>query len=366
MLENSTLSQQLMKHNSLFGELTPNTGADGKPLEDPINPPTLPEDEFPEEEEEPTPPSTNAPLTDTDQAGKVPKEEGVQQDPPTQEEEDTFSYLDVAEGLGDLFIPDPDKEYEDSEEGFKELQQDTITALFEQKYGLEDGEHLAYLAFIKQGGTNREWLEQTTLSYADADLEDEDTQKVLLTKQFELQGLKPEAITKKLERLEKAGTLEEEAKDAQEYLVEQEAKAAKDFQAQVLKQEELQKEAATKQLVTLQADIEGSEALSGIPLTPGLKKSLYAHITKPVGPKGETQWQLNQRDKGKVLSAALLDMLGVDSEDLTRKEVTKQATKLQTTLKTLSRGDKTGGGQTVKTATPTGNKIPTKGMPWSS
>ncbi|MDO7847618.1 hypothetical protein Q5H92_14715 [Hymenobacter sp. M29] len=281
-----------------------------------------------------------------------------------------FSYLGVAEGFIEdgILVADPEKEYEDSPEGFQEVIQDTIKAQFEATYGLPDNEHLAYLAFIKGGGTNSEWLQQTTFSYENVDLEDEDTQKELLTRQYQAQGFTEAQITKKLTRLEANGALEEEAKDAQEFLLAKEAKTVEDFKAQVLKQEEEAKEQSKNYLTTLQKDIDSTEVLAGIPLTPQLKKGLFAHLTKPVGPKGETQYQLNQKDKTKALSGVLLDFLGLDpTEVVAKKGETTKANKLQASLKAFNKGDRTGGGQTVNTVTTANtNKIPTKGMPWGN
>ena len=352
--------------NTLFGEMTPNTGVDGKPLE------TIPDpeaqklvDDIPYDGEEGTTPDE----LPTETEGKTEEVETTEEGKEVTTG-DTFSYLGVAESFAEdgILTPDPEKEYEDSEEGFKEVIQDTVKAQFEATYGLPDNEHLAYLAFIKQGGTNSQWLEQTTFSYENLDLEDEDTQKELLTRQYQAQGISETQIAKKIARLEAAGTLEEEAKDAQEFLVEKEKKEVEAFKAQTLKQEEEAKEQSKNYLVTLQKDIEGTETLAGIPLTPNLRKGLFAHLTKPVGPKGETQYQLNQKDKTKALSGVLLDFLGLDpTEVVAKKGETQKANKLQTSLKAFNRGDKSGGGQTVNTITaPNKNRIPTKGMPWGS
>lgn len=363
-------------------DMKPNTGADGKPLESTVDPAdqALVDDIPYEGEEAPDSPTSTDEPTPTDTGADSSPEDPEEESKAEGEEESAgdlpiaaaggFSYLDTAEGFVEegILIPDPEKEYEDSPEGFQEVIRDTVKAQFEATYGSEDGEHLAYLAFIKNGGTNQEWVAQTTLSYADVDLEDEDTQKELLTRQYQAQGISQAQITKKLTRLEANGTLEEEAKDAQEYLLAQEEEQAATFKAQALLDAQAREKAEADYLVTLQSDIEGTEVLAGIPLNPALKKGLYAHLTKPVGPKGETQYQLNQKDKTKALSGVLLDFLGLDTEDLSRKTQTKKATTLQKTLQAYNRGaDKSGGGQTVRTTTTASkNAIPTKGMPWGT
>lgn len=348
--------------NTLFGEMTPNTGVDGKPLEatpDPKDQALV--DDIPYDEEESLPGEQDAP--DPENPGTVDEE-----DSPAEATSPKFSFLDVAEEFVEdgLLLPNSDKEYEDSPEGFREVIEDTVQARFEAEYGLPDNEHLAYLAFIKQGGSNREWLDQTTGTYEDADLDDEDTQKELLSRQYQSQGFTEAQITKKLTRLEANGALEEEAREAQEFLIGQETKQTAAFKAQVLEQEVATKERNSQALVHFQQDIEAADNLGGVPLTAQLKKALYAHGTKPVGPKGETQFQLNQGDKTRFLTGMLMDFLGLNPVEQAGKKVeTQKANKLQESLKAFNRGDRTGGGQTVSTTTaPNTNRVPTKGMPW--
>lgn len=174
--------------------------------------------------------------------------------------------------------------------------------------------------------------------------EDENKQKTIVKENLLRQGLSEEKATAKVERMEAAGLLSDEAEDALENLVKYE-KHAKQVEINRAKTEKDNEQKGYQEwLKNLDTTIKGkTEIVEGVKLTDTQKKQLYEAITKPVDRHPQTKQPITAFQKKQledpdylIKVAYLANVLNWDFKALERsittkvvKRVTKDATTYQ-------------------------------------
>lgn len=310
--------------------------------------------------------------TSTEQESAEETEEEQPEPTTSSQEEETeetdFSFKPIWDELAEKGVLSfvEDKEYEDSEEGFQELIQDTANHKFEQMVQAIPEEYRSLMDHLQAGKSLTEWVERMDPEdYENADLEDEANQEVLVKLAYQKQGLSETLITKKLTTLKDKGLLEDEAQTAQEFLVENQKKERAAYQVELQRQQQehvRQQEAQRKQV---QQDINALEEVDGIKLTKEHKQQLHAFLTQ-VDKDGKTPFGKLLADPQRLFAMAAKEMLGVGKETYQRKAVTKATSTMKSTLEKYNkRGSVGSSGKTVQTNVQT-TLIPTTGMPWGN
>jgi hypothetical protein len=219
---------------------------------------------------------------------------------PTEESEE-FSYAPIFQELVDSSIlPESEKEYEDSLDGFKEYIEDAKEALFkEYKEAIVDPVAQQFIDFLENGGSRDEFINKVTAlpDYSTFDLSDEETAKNLIRDNLTIQEYDPKDIEELINEYSEIGSLEKHAKVAQKKLIDF---ADKEIKALAAEQKRIEAERVAKlekEAEDLRASIYESESIAGFKLTNADKDKFYQYLTKPV----------KQDARGRIYTQSMLD-----------------------------------------------------------
>lgn len=197
---------------------------------------------------------------------------------------------------------DENKEYENSEDGVKELIQDNINTGIEQWKNQYPKEALEVLEHIKNGGTLNELIqiEQDGPDYErDVDMTDENHQKFVIEDWLTEQGFSAEKIKSRLEKYEEAGLIEDEAKAAHEKLVELQKKKRETLLKEQKAENDRRQTEMKSRTEGFKKRVLETKEVAGIELKKGEQEKLLEYMTKPVK-EGKTQLQLDYDDEAQL------------------------------------------------------------------
>jgi len=195
--------------------------------------------------------------------------------------------------------------------------------------------------FIRNGGNLEDYLSTTHggVNVETVNLESPDNQKAVIQEHLKSKGYSDIKINRAIERYEDAGTLEEEAYDAKDMLVEfKEQEAEKLLENQRI-QKELVQEEQQKYMEAVKNEIEAHSDVRGIPLTKKEKNDLFNYIFKPTR-SGKTKYQEDYiKSKKNLIESAYFTMKG---DSLVKKVQQKAASEAASRLrkKLASKGNR--------------------------
>lgn len=263
---------------------------------------------------------------------------------------------------------DSEKEYDNSEDGIKELIQDNITSGVEAWKNQYSKEQLEILDYLKNGGRIQEFIPEThdEPDYEkDVDLTNEDHQKYIIQDWLTEQGFEEEEIEKKIAKYEEAGLIEDEAKTAHKRLVNIQKKRIELKIEEDKKARETQKLNAQAKAEEFKKKVLGVTKIAGFDLKPGEAEKLYNYMSKPIK-DGKTGLQL-EYDEESQLKFAYLQMRKFEFKDLETKAETKNTIKLK---KILNQGTdpnlKTKGSVGAREEEEDSSSTNIPGLPWQS
>jgi hypothetical protein len=258
------------------------------------------------------------------------------------EEDDGFKDLIqhlVDEGTVEV---DEDTEVDMSVEGLKQLVSSTAekakaTGIEEYKksYGEEAGK---LFDILEKGGTVKDFVNidsQVDYSTVETHTKDGEPNTKILEYLIEdlliEQKLSKEEISEKIADYKDAGLLEKEGRSAKTQL----AKIQQQKNENRIKELEIAKKAEEERNVKLADEfkekVTGLKEIKGFSVTKKQSEELYDFITKPVGPNGETEFQMKNNEETQLLFA-LLAMNGFDKTKLSKEISTKQAIKIKKSI----------------------------------
>lgn len=231
---------------------------------------------------------------------------------------------------------------------------DLIDENSKPEYSSEDVKNLD--DFIKNGGNFEDYYKaaQDAINYDSVDLENEDSQKGIITEYLKKNGYSQTQIDKKLDRFEEAGLLEDEANDDLEHL--------KELNAQQKQQLLDNQEAAKKQQVKQQQefysnitnDINKLDTIKSVKIPKEDRSQLMNYLFK-ADANGQTQYQ---KDWSKNISKNLIEsayfmMKGdVLLKSASRSGETSAVSRLRNTLSKGSKGNRSQQAATNKQTIP--------------
>lgn len=168
---------------------------------------------------------------------EVEEEEELTEEDEAENKQVTALFDAIAEELEWEFDDDEKEEKPKTVEGLVKYFKDVITEQSVPEYASEDVAKLD--EFVRNGGKLEDYFSITPgIDFENADIEDENTQKLVLKELLARKGYSDKQINRKIERFEDAGVLEDEAKDAIEELQEIDAKEKE----QLLENQKIQKQ----------------------------------------------------------------------------------------------------------------------------
>jgi hypothetical protein len=160
--------------------------------------------------------------------------------------------------------------------------------------------------FVKNGGKISDFLEVTQpLDFDAVDLNNEQTQRDVVKAYLKTQGLSKERITKKIEKYETAGILEDEAEEALDSLKEYTEKQQKVL-VENQRRAKAQQEAAQQEYVSsVVKEIETLSDVRGVTIPLKAKKEALDYLLKPTK-TGYTQFAIDlNQDTKRLVEVAL-------------------------------------------------------------
>jgi hypothetical protein len=252
-------------------------------------------------------------------------------------------FINTLEESGLLYL-DENKEYEDSEEGFREIIQDTIAhKLQEVSEGIEDAQSKELFEYILKGGKASDYFNTVgETDYSDFTVEDvianPESHASLVYNYLESQGtLTQNQIEAKINKLIEKDMLEEEATLAFEHLKVSQQKEKEQLFENLQKQKEEESLYNKKLQEDFEREVIGLREIKGLEVTPVEAKQLHAYMTKPVDKNGNSQYQVDiASNLENTFFAAYATMKKLDLKQLVTKGETKAAQKLKEQLSKFS------------------------------
>lgn len=236
-----------------------------------------------------------------------------------------------------------DEEKPDSIESLVQYIEDVVDENSKPQYA---DERIARLdEYVKNGGKFEDMYSQMSrnISYDSLDMENEDDQKMAVRDYLKLSGYTDEQISKKIERYEDAGVLEDEANDAIDRLKIYTERQLQAEQEEQKKQAELAEENARQFVSNLNETIGNLKSIRGVNIPKEDRKLLFEYITK-VDANGQTQYQkdFNKNMVNNLIESAYFTMKG-DAliNEATKNGQTTAANKLRKMLRHSSKNHST-------------------------
>jgi hypothetical protein len=253
------------------------------------------------------------------------------------EEDDDASYAPFVESLIEDGVLDWDgeTEYDDSPEGFRQMISDNVNSKVNDYLSSlpEDVQRLIEIGL--QGGDVREaFTKFEEVDYSSANIEDEDVAKEMIRDFYASTNPKwnEGRINKQLEMLEDAGELEEEAKLAQEYLVERTEQSRQEYLASIQQQREAQEEEYYNELNAYASIIDNNDSLYGLPFSSKQEKEAFKQYVFVRGEDGKTQAERDDDDREVRLTKEYYKFKGFNFQSIERQAKTSNAIKLKKEL----------------------------------
>lgn len=218
-------------------------------------------------------------------------------------------------GFFDAFAESLGWEVEDDEkpnsvEDLISFVQKTVEENSKPQYASEEVESLN--EFVKNGGDIQDYFSNLNeiTDYKNIDITDESNQKRVVREYLQYTGLNESQITRKINKYEDAGLLEDEAEEALEFLQEAKAEEQKQLLVNQQKQAEAYKQEQQKFLTNVVNEIEKLEDIRGIKIPKEDKKILKDYLFKVEG-DGKTKYQKDYSKSVKnLIESAYFTMKG--------------------------------------------------------
>jgi hypothetical protein len=256
---------------------------------------------------------------------------------------------------------DSDKDDDDEEEGFGEHEADLADYVQEklfQEFGWEKGEEsfesmeevVGFLKkvvkensqpdyadeelykideYVRNGGRVNDYMSavHSGIDLETIDLDKESDQKALVRENLKLKGYSEARIKRAVERYEDAGTLQEEAEDAEELVKEYNSKIADKLLEQQKNERAALLERQQEYYDTVETEIQGLDNVRGIDISDAEKKQLTEYIFKPTA-NGKTQYQNDYiKNQKNLIESAYFTMKGDKLIQKVQKKASSDATK---------------------------------------
>ncbi len=252
-----------------------------------------------------------------------------------EETDDEFSFSPFVESLADsdVLYVDPEKEYDDSEDGFRQVIEDTVEHKFNEKIKSLPEKFQRILDLGLKGGDLDEIIQhETKVDYTTVDVDDPDNQLLLITEHFEALGYKPETIQKKIDKIQDMGDQEEAAKEAHEFLVEKQKKDdLKFFKDQEDKISKSKKD-ADDLITNFRKEILATEEIGGFKVPKSEREKFADYITKPykkVDGVWLTQQDFEAQSKKVQMEMSYYAFKGFNFKDVEKSVTTKKTLDLK-------------------------------------
>lgn len=298
------------------------------------------EEEEVEEEEEEIEEEEIVEEKKTKSASKKNKQETEEVEEEEENEEEssqvTALFDAIAEELSWEFT---EEEEEDKPKTVEELVNYFKEVINEQSKPEYASEEVAKLdEFVRNGGRLEDYFTVSTdIDFENIDMDDENNQKLVLKELLAKKGYSDKQITKKIERFEDAGVLEDESKDAIEELQEIAEKEKEKLLEDQKKQKEEIMQRQQKFFDDVVGEIKSLDNIRGIKIPPKDKKELLAYIFK-ADANGKTQYQKDySKSVRNLIESAYFTMRGDTLLDAAKKQGTSSAIKnLKNSLRSTS------------------------------
>lgn len=298
------------------------------------------EEEEVEEEEEETEEEEIVEEKKTKSTSKKNKQETEEAEEEEENEEEssqvTALFDAIAEELSWEFTEEEEEDKPRTVEELVNYFKDVINEQSKPEYASEEVAKLD--EFVRNGGRLEDYFTVSTdIDFENIDMDDENNQKLVLKELLAKKGYSDKQITKKIERFEDAGVLEDESKDAIEELQE----IAEKEKEQLLENQKKQKEEIMQRQQKFFDDVVGEikslDNIRGIKIPAKDKKELLAYIFK-ADANGKTQYQKDySKSVRNLIESAYFTMRGDTLLDAAKKQGTSSAIKnLKNSLRSTS------------------------------
>lgn len=298
------------------------------------------EEEEVEEEEEETEEEEIVEEKKTKSTSKKNKQETEEVEEEEENEEEssqvTALFDAIAEELSWEFTEEEEEDKPKTVEELVNYFKDVINEQSKPEYASEEVAKLD--EFVRNGGRLEDYFTVSTdIDFENIDMDDENNQKRVLKELLAKKGYSDKQITKKIERFEDAGVLEDESKDAIEELQEIAEKEKERLLEDQKKQKEEIMQRQQKFFDDVVGEIKSLDNIRGIKIPPKDKKELLAYIFK-ADANGKTQYQKDySKSVRNLIESAYFTMRGDTLLDAAKKQGTSSAIKnLKNSLRSTS------------------------------
>ena len=298
------------------------------------------EEEEVEEEEEETEEEEIVEEKKTKSTSKKNKQETEEVEEEEENEEEssqvTALFDAIAEELSWEFTEEEEEDKPKTVEELVNYFKDVINEQSKPEYASEEVAKLD--EFVRNGGRLEDYFTVSTdIDFENIDMDDENNQKLVLKELLAKKGYSDKQITKKIERFEDAGVLEDESKDAIEELQEIAEKEKERLLEDQKKQKEEIMQRQQKFFDDVVGEIKSLDNIRGIKIPAKDKKELLAYIFK-ADANGKTQYQKDySKSVRNLIESAYFTMRGDTLLDAAKKQGTSSAIKnLKNSLRSTS------------------------------
>ena len=293
------------------------------------------EEEEVEEEEEET--EEEKKTKSTSKKNKQETEEVEEEEENEEESSQVTALFDaIAEELSWEFTEEEEEDKPKTVEELVNYFKDVINEQSKPEYASEEVAKLD--EFVRNGGRLEDYFTVSTdIDFENIDMDDENNQKLVLKELLAKKGYSDKQITKKIERFEDAGVLEDESKDAIEELQEIAEKEKEKLLEDQKKQKEEIMQRQQKFFDDVVGEIKSLDNIRGIKIPAKDKKELLAYIFK-ADANGKTQYQKDySKSVRNLIESAYFTMRGDTLLDAAKKQGTSSAIKnLKNSLRSTS------------------------------
>ena len=296
------------------------------------------EEEVEEEEEETEEEIVEEKKTKSASKKNKQETEEVEEEEENEEESSQVTALfdAIAEELSWEFTEEEEEDKPKTVEELVNYFKDVINEQSKPEYASEEVAKLD--EFVRNGGRLEDYFTVSTdIDFENIDMDDENNQKLVLKELLAKKGYSDKQITKKIERFEDAGVLEDESKDAIEELQEIAEKEKEKLLEDQKKQKEEIMQRQQKFFDDVVGEIKSLDNIRGIKIPPKDKKELLAYIFK-ADANGKTQYQKDySKSVRNLIESAYFTMRGDTLLDAAKKQGTSSAIKnLKNSLRSTS------------------------------
>ena len=235
---------------------------------------------------------------------------------------------------------DENKEYEDSEEGFKSLLNDAFESSKQEAvqdfYNSLPKEVKDVMNIVSNGGRVDDYFDlNQDIDYDNIDLEDVQTQRNLVEDYLLLLGLSDEEISDKIKLYENNNILSNEAVTAKNKLKANQASSKEEFIKEQKRKEENERIEYEQEVSQFKNEVLNTTSIKNFPINKKEASKLWDYITEPVNEDGLTAFQLDDTPEDRLFYA-WFKMNNFNKDVLQLKERSKQVVKLKKELSNYS------------------------------